>query len=106
MSSKHASKGVTSRASATTQNDEQDSALNEQNLTLVETADWLRCSTRTLQRMIETGQGPPVVRLSERRLIFRLSDVRRWLEDRIKRPDISSARGRPPKRQHDEDARR
>jgi hypothetical protein len=39
-------------------------------LTLDETARWLRCSTRTLQRLLETGTGPPVIRLSERRLIF------------------------------------
>jgi predicted DNA-binding transcriptional regulator AlpA len=53
-------------------------------LTLTETAQWLRCSTRTLQRLLETGDGPPVVRLSQRRLIFRLLDVQRWLESRTR----------------------
>jgi predicted DNA-binding transcriptional regulator AlpA len=57
--------------------------LNE-HLTLVETAKWLRCSPRTLQRLLETGDGPPVVRLSERRLIFRLADVNRWVEGRTR----------------------
>lgn len=56
----------------------------ERYLTLVETADWLRCSPRTLQRLLETGDGPPVVRLSRRRLIFRLSDVGRWLDGRTR----------------------
>jgi predicted DNA-binding transcriptional regulator AlpA len=55
-----------------------------EHLTLVETAEWLRCSSRTLQRLLETGDGPPVVRLSERRLIFRLADVKRWIEGRTR----------------------
>jgi hypothetical protein len=50
-----------------------------EHLTLDETAEWLRCSTRTLQRLLETGRGPPLIRISERRLIFRKADVRRWL---------------------------
>jgi predicted DNA-binding transcriptional regulator AlpA len=53
-----------------------------EHLTFNETAQWLRCSTRTLQRLLETGEGPPVIRLSERRLIFRLSDLQRWLASR------------------------
>jgi predicted DNA-binding transcriptional regulator AlpA len=50
-----------------------------EHLTLDETAEWLRCSTRTLQRLLETGRGPPLIRISERRLIFRKADLRRWL---------------------------
>jgi predicted DNA-binding transcriptional regulator AlpA len=53
-------------------------------LTLLELADWLRCSVRTVQRLMETGEGPPVIRLSERRIIFRLSDAQRWLEGRAR----------------------
>jgi predicted DNA-binding transcriptional regulator AlpA len=64
-----------------------------EHLTLAETADWLRCSSRTLQRLLETGEGPPVVRLSERRLIFRLADVRQWVEQRTTRKETRS-RGR------------
>jgi predicted DNA-binding transcriptional regulator AlpA len=63
-----------------------------EHLTLAETADWLRCSSRTLQRLLETGEGPPVVRLSERRLIFRLADVRQWVEQRTSRKDSSPSR--------------
>jgi predicted DNA-binding transcriptional regulator AlpA len=55
-----------------------------EHLTFNETAQWLRCSTRTLQRLLETGEGPPVIRLSERRLIFRVSDLQRWLATRTR----------------------
>jgi hypothetical protein len=53
-------------------------------LTLSELAKWLRCSTRTLQRLLSVGDGPPVIRLSERRLIFPLRDARSWLASRTK----------------------
>jgi predicted DNA-binding transcriptional regulator AlpA len=59
-------------------------AAEPEHLTLDETAEWLRCSTRTLQRLLETGSGPPVIRLSERRLIFRLADLRAWLAQRTR----------------------
>jgi hypothetical protein len=59
------------------------SAITEsEHLTLDETAEWLRCSTRTLQRLLETGSGPPLIRISERRLIFRKADLRSWLAGR------------------------
>jgi hypothetical protein len=65
-------------------------ATESEHLTLDETAEWLRCSTRTLQRLLETGSGPPVIRLSERRLIFRLTDLRAWLAGRTTgRPEIT-----------------
>jgi hypothetical protein len=69
-------------------------------MTFNETALWLRCSARTLQRLLETGVGPPVIRISERRLIFREADVRNWLEGRtIGRTETAPKcrRGRPPK---------
>lgn len=76
------------------------SVTESEHLTLTETAEFLRCSPRTLQRLLETGDGPPVVRLSLRRLIFRVSDVRRWLESRTAgAADVSRPRhrARPPK---------
>ena len=75
-------------------------AVDGEYLTFNETASWVRCSTRTLQRLLETGSGPPVIRISERRLIFRKADVQAWLTGRttgrieIARP---RRRGRPPK---------
>ena len=55
-----------------------------EHVTLGEAAEWLRCSPRTLQRLLENGTGPPVIRLSARRLIFRLADVRAWLFQRTR----------------------
>jgi hypothetical protein len=64
-------------------------------MTFNETALWLRCSTRTLQRLLETGVGPPVIRVSERRLIFREADVRDWLAGRTTgRKEIAPRRRR------------
>jgi predicted DNA-binding transcriptional regulator AlpA len=63
-------------------------------LTLTELADWLRCSTRTLQRLLSTGDGPPIIRLSERRVIFELADVRSWLASRRKGASIMPERRR------------
>jgi hypothetical protein len=69
-----------------------------EHLTLDEAADWLRCSTRTLQRLLATGSGPPTIRLSERRLIFRLADLRNWLAERTTgRTESQRRRGRPRK---------
>jgi hypothetical protein len=65
-----------------------------EHLTLDETADWLRCSTRTLQRLLETGSGPPVIRISERRLIFRKADLHNWLTGRTRGSTGPSATGR------------
>ena len=55
-----------------------------EHLTQAELARWLRCSTRTLQRLLSTGDGPPAIQLSTRRLIFPLSDARSWLATRTK----------------------
>ena len=53
-------------------------------LTLTELATWLRCSPRTLQRLLSVGDGPPVIRLSKRRLIFPRSGARSWVESRTR----------------------
>jgi len=53
---------------------------NTEHVTLCELAQWARCSTRTIQRLLEVGTGPPVIHLSDRRIIFRVGDVRDWLE--------------------------
>ena len=56
--------------------------LYPENLTLPEAAGFARCSARTLQRLIEEGEGPPVVQLSARRIVFRRSDLTAWIEGR------------------------
>jgi predicted DNA-binding transcriptional regulator AlpA len=72
-------------------------AAEPEHLTLDETAEWLRCSTRTLQRLLETGSGPPVIRISERRLIFRVADLRTWLARRTTgHADLAPRRHRGP----------
>ena len=58
---------------------------DNEHMTFNETAAWLRCSTRTLQRLLETGNGPPVIRISERRLIFHKMDLRNWVAGRTTR---------------------
>jgi hypothetical protein len=102
MSSIELSDSISTAAHESTQhNDHRTATIAPEHLTLDETAEWLRCSTRTVQRLLETGSGPPVVRLSERRLIFRLADLRLWLAGRTSgRSKISPPhrRGRPPKR--------
>jgi predicted DNA-binding transcriptional regulator AlpA len=74
--------GQPSDSISTTVVNHQIAATESEHLTLDETAEWLRCSTRTLQRLLETGSGPPAIRLSERRLIFRLADLRSWVAGR------------------------
>jgi predicted DNA-binding transcriptional regulator AlpA len=55
---------------------------NIEHVTLSELAQWARCSTRTIQRLLEVGSGPPALHISNRRIIFRVGDVRDWLEKR------------------------
>jgi predicted DNA-binding transcriptional regulator AlpA len=82
---------------------------DSEHMTFNETAAWLLCSTRTLQRLLETGSGPPVIRISERRLIFRKADVRHWLAGRTSgRTETAPPRrrGRPPKQNNTQIAAR
>lgn len=52
-------------------------------LTERETADWARISIRTLQRLAEVGEGPARIRLTQRRIAYRRTDVMRWIESRV-----------------------
>jgi Helix-turn-helix domain len=81
--------------------DRRRTAPDPEHVTLTEAAEWLRCSPRTLERLIADGSGPPVIRLSERRLIFRVVDLRKWLAGRTRGAaelPASRRRGRPAKR--------
>src|SRR5262245_18731838 len=77
-------------------------ANQSEHLTLSEAAEWLRCSIRTIQRLLEAGNGPPAIRLSERRLICRVSDLRSWLDARTTGcTEIADHRRRGrPRKQH------
>lgn len=39
-------------------------------------------SIRTLQRLAEIGEGPPRIRLTQRRIAYRRKDLMRWIESR------------------------
>jgi len=77
--------------------DRRRTAPEPEHVTLTEAAEWLRCSPRTLERLIADGSGPPVIRISERRLIFRVADLRKWLAGRTRGGPASRRRGRQPR---------
>ena len=47
-----------------------------------ELARLCRCSERTIDRLLEEGDAPPVTRLSSRRIIFPAASARQWLARR------------------------
>ena len=51
-------------------------------LTEPEAAECLRVSQRHLQRLVETGEGPPRTRLGERRVVYPLGDLIEWARKR------------------------
>jgi predicted DNA-binding transcriptional regulator AlpA len=51
-------------------------------LTKKELAELCRCSQRTIDRLLETGDAPAVTRLSSRRVIFHAPSAREWLAQR------------------------
>lgn len=60
-------------------------------LTKRELARLCRCSERTLDRLLENGDAPPVTRLSTRRIIFPAASARKWLSSRT----VGAARQSP-----------
>lgn len=55
-------------------------------LTLTELARLIRCSQRTVQRLLAVGEGPRAIRISPRRLIFARSDALAWALARAQHP--------------------
>lgn len=51
-------------------------------LTLAEVARALGVSVASVRRLISRGEGPPVVRVTPRRLGIREADLERWLLSR------------------------
>jgi hypothetical protein len=51
-------------------------------VTLDELAQELRVTRRTLERMRERGEGPPVMRLGQRRLVVSRRAADAWLDER------------------------
>jgi predicted DNA-binding transcriptional regulator AlpA len=60
-------------------------------LTEAETAKVLGYSRDTLRREFRRGQAPSRVRLSERRIGYRWSEIDRWLKARTESPGKSSS---------------
>jgi predicted DNA-binding transcriptional regulator AlpA len=57
-------------------------ATDDEFLTKSELAKLCRCSERTIDRLIEVGDAPPMTRLSSRRIIFPAAAAREWLTNR------------------------
>jgi predicted DNA-binding transcriptional regulator AlpA len=51
-------------------------------LTKKELAKLCRCSERTVDRLLENGDGPPLTHLAPRRIIFHAPSAREWLAKR------------------------
>ena len=51
-------------------------------LTQPEAAQMLRLSTRSLERLVETGKAPPRIQLTGRRVGYWKRDVLAWLQAR------------------------
>ena len=51
-------------------------------LTQRDAAMWLRCSTRTLERLRLTGNGPRYIKTT-RRVLYRESDLEAWVVSRM-----------------------
>jgi predicted DNA-binding transcriptional regulator AlpA len=58
-----------------------------------ELARLCRCSERTLDRLLEIGDAPPVTRLSTRRIIFPAAAARSWLAQRTTETKGAQIRG-------------
>lgn len=55
---------------------------NDDMLTKVQLGKALNVSTRTIDRWIAEGSGPPYIRLPRNRLRWRWGDVQAWLAER------------------------
>lgn len=53
-------------------------------LTEKEVADYLGFSIRTVQKWRLIGSGPPFIRASTRAVRYRYSDLKQWLETRVR----------------------
>lgn len=51
----------------------------------VDAAHYLGCSPDTLRRMHNRGEGPRRLKISPRRVGYRLSDINTWLDARASR---------------------
>jgi predicted DNA-binding transcriptional regulator AlpA len=59
-----------------------EAATDDEYLTKKELAKLCRCSERTIDRLLEEGDAPPVTRVSSRRIVFPALSARKWLANR------------------------
>ena len=52
-------------------------------LTVEYAADYLRVSKNYLDKLRVSGMGPSFIRLGRRKVLYRMSDLDRWVEERI-----------------------
>jgi excisionase family DNA binding protein len=62
--------------------DKQEKA-NSPYLIVEQAADYLRVSKNYLDKLRVSGKGPAFVRLGRRKVLYRKSDLDKWIEERI-----------------------
>ena len=62
---------------------EKQERLNSPYLTVEQAADYLRASKNYLDKLRVSGMGPLFVRLGRRKVLYRTSDLDKWVEERI-----------------------
>ena len=68
------------------------SAKTEHDDAVITFAEWCSLcgfSHMTGRRLIDKGEAPPIIRLSERRIGIRRGDHRKWLEARTEQPSAA-----------------
>lgn len=56
---------------------------NTQLLTATEAADFMRIKPNTLAKHRMAGDGPPYIRQSARKILYRRTDLEAWLNKRV-----------------------
>jgi predicted DNA-binding transcriptional regulator AlpA len=85
MGKKHRLRAVMSSDIATAVINEQLAGLDRV-VSEAQTAEILGVSKDTLRREVNAGRGPPRVRMSDRRIGYRLSEIYKLIEARTERP--------------------
>lgn len=70
----------------------------DQVLSLDEVAERLGVHRRTVERLIAVNEGPPLVRLTARRIGVMASDAQAWLDTRRTAPTHPTIDNPPPRR--------
>jgi predicted DNA-binding transcriptional regulator AlpA len=52
-------------------------------LTTIQAAAMIGCHRGTLENLRRLGEGPPRIRITDRRIGYRLGDLRKWLQARV-----------------------